>query len=70
MNPSITSDFAAIGLLSTPKSAHAHWVIGKCDNLERALSLRNCSAFTSHPMRMCGFQGVKEIYCLLKSGVE
>jgi hypothetical protein len=28
-------------LAKSPKSAHAHWVVGKCDNLERALSLRN-----------------------------
>jgi hypothetical protein len=28
-------------LAKSPKSAHAHWVVGKCDNLERAMSLQN-----------------------------
>jgi hypothetical protein len=36
-------------LAKSPNSTHAHWVVGKCDNLKRALSLRKCSAFTNHP---------------------
>jgi hypothetical protein len=31
---------AAIALVKSPKSAHiAHWAIGKCDNMERTMSL-------------------------------
>jgi hypothetical protein len=33
---------AAISLLSKiPEIRNVHWVVGRCDNLERALSLRN-----------------------------
>jgi hypothetical protein len=43
-------------LAKSPKSAHAHWVVGKWEPFRNDIALSKLFSFTNHPMRMCEFR--------------